>query len=719
MERDKTVVSNADDKSSGFKLDRRGFLKVTGSGIFMFFVLGDLSVFAQGERPGGFRISYPSDFNAYLRIGEEGRVSCYTGKIEMGQGIVTSLAQMLADELDVSLEAVDMLMGDTDICPWDMGTFGSMSTRFFGPSLRKAGAEARRVLLELGAEQLRVPVRELFVNDGIIFYAKDKRKYISYAQLAKGRRIDRHIKEGITLKTPMEFNIMNRPVNRRDALEKVTGKALYSGDIRLPGMLYAKILRPPAHGAKFIDADLTEAKKVEGVQVVREGDFIAVLHESPDEAEKALSKIKARFQRENTGIDDKNIFDHLLKVAPKPQVAASNGTMEQGEKMADIRFDETYLDGYKAHSPIEPHMAAVKIEGNKATVWASTQTPFPLKNEIAKAIGFPPENVRITPPFVGGGFGGKSMSNQAVEAARLAKLTGKPVMVAWSREEEFFYDTFRPAAIIKIKSGIDSKGNICLWDYNCYFAGARGAEQFYNIPNHRTVLYGASWVGPPGSHPFATGAWRAPSNNTNTFARESQMDIMAAKAGIDPVEFRIKHLEDEKMKKLLRTAAEKFGWKPSNKQSGTGYGVSCGTDAGTYVAAMAEVHVNRDSGEVKVNKVFCAQNMGLVINPEGAKIQMEGCITMGLGYALKEDIHFKNGEIFDLNFDTYEIPRFSWLPDIETFIVDDKEASPQGGGEPAIINMGAVIGNAIYDAVGVRMLQLPMSPERVRQALKS
>ncbi len=719
MERDKTFTSSADSKSSGFKLDRRGFLKVTGSGIFMFFVLGDLSVFAQGEQPGRFRISYPSDFNAYLKIGEDGSVACFTGKIEMGQGVITSLAQMLADELDVSIDSIDMVMGDTDLCPWDMGTFGSMSTRFFGPSLRKAGAEARRVLLELGAEQLKVPVGQVFVNDGIIFYAKDKRKYISYAQLAKGRRINRHISGDITLKTPSEFNIMNRPVNHMDALQKVTGKAHYSGDIRIPGMLYAKILRPPAHGAKFIDADLSEAKKMEGVHVVREGDFIAVLHESPDEAEKALSKIKAKFQRENTGIDDKNIFDHLLKVAPKPQVVASSGTTAQGEKMASVLFDEIYLDGYKAHAPIEPHTAAVKIEGNKATVWASTQTPFPLKNEIAKAIGFPPENVRITPPFVGGGFGGKSMNLQAVEAARLAKLTGNPVMVAWSRGDEFYNDTFRPAAIVKIKSGIDEKGNICLWDYNCYFAGERGAQQFYNIPNNRTVLYGAGWVGPPGTHPFTTGAWRAPSNNTNTFARESQMDVMAAKAGIDPVEFRIRHLEDEKMKNLLKTAAEKFGWKPSKKQSGTGYGVSCGTDAGTYVVTMAEVHVNRDTGEVKVNKVFCAQNMGLVINPEGAKIQMEGCITMGLGYALKEDIHFKNGEIFDLNFDTYEIPRFSWLPEIETFIVDAREASPQGGGEPAIINMGAVVGNAIYDAVGVRMRQLPMSPERVKTALKS
>jgi nicotinate dehydrogenase subunit B len=718
MKKNETLKIDPETSLPDFKINRRDFMKVTGSGIFIFFLCGDIPVFSQGEQPGSFQVRYPSDFNAYLRIGEEGRVTCYTGKIEMGQGVVTSLAQMLADELDVSLEAVDMVMGDTDLCPWDMGTFGSMSTRFFGPSLRQAGAEARRVLLELGAEQLKVPAGELFVMDGVIHYKKDKKKNISYARLARGKRIERHIKESIALKTPSEFNIMNKPVTHRDAWEKVSGKALYSGDVRLPGMVYAKILRPPAHGAKFLDADLSEARKLDGVQIVMDGDFIAVLHECPDVAEDALSKIKSRFQKDETGIDDKNIFAHLLKVAPDPQVVASDGSIEQGEKNAASTFEETYLDGYVAHAPIEPHTAVVNIAGNKATVWASTQNPFTLKDEVAKELELSPENVHAIPPFVGGGFGGKTSNIQALEAARLAKLTGKPVMVAWSREEEFFNDTFRPAAIVKVKSGIDSVGNICLWDYNCYFAGQRGAEHFYKIPNHRTVLYGAGWVGPPGSHPFTTGAWRAPSNNTNTFARESQIDIMSVKAGIDPVEFRIRNLEDVKMKHLLKKAAEKFGWKPPKKEIGIGYGISCGTDAGTYVVAMAEVQANRDTGEVKVNRVFCAQDMGLVINPEGAKIQMEGCITMGLGYALKEDIHFKNGEIFDLNFDTYEIPRFSWLPEIETFIVDDKEASPQGGGEPAIINMGAVIGNAIYDARGVRMLQLPMTPERVKAALK-
>jgi len=360
------------------------------------------------------------------------------------------------------------------------------------------------------------------------------------------------------------------------------------------------------------------------------------------------------------------------------------------------------------------------VKENKATVWASTQTPFGAKEEIAEVLGIPSQNVRIITPFVGGGFGGKTANKQAVEAARLAKLAAKPVQVAWTRTEEFFNDTFRPAAVVKIKSGIDDSGKIVFWDYIVYFAGERGSQHFYDIPHHRTVSTGGGWRGIPGAHPFGTGAWRAPGNNTNTHARESQIDIMASKAGLDPFEFRLKNLKDKRMIRVLEAAADKFGWTPAKAPSGRGYGLSCGIDAGTYVATMAEVEVDRQQGKVQVKQVVCAQDMGLSINPEGAKLQMEGCITMGLGYALTEEIHFKGGEIFDLNFDTYEIPRFSWLPKIETVLIDAQESPVQGGGEPAIINMGGVIANAIYDAIGVRLYQLPMTPERVRsQALKT
>ena len=715
MKDDKYLELDFKDRSSEFPLDRRAFLKIAGGGIFILFTVGDTLVFSQEGR--GSRQNLPSDFNAFLRIGEDGRVSCFTGKIEMGQGVITSLAQMLADELDVSLDSVDMVMGDTDLCPWDMGTFGSMTTRFFGPPLRAAAAEGRQVLLELAAEYFKVPKETLVTDNGIIYEKSKKRQQVSYAELTKGKKIERQLTGKVSLKKPSEFKIMGKSELRRDALEKVTGKAKYAGDIQLPGMLYARILRPPAHGATMVSIDLSALSEVEGIQLVREKDMIAVLHKYPDMAELALEKIKVKFDIPPSTLNDKNIFEHLLKVAPEGEVVAEGGNLKKGEKEAASVADQTYLDGYKAHAPIEPHTATAQIDGDKVTIWPSSQTPFRAQEEVAEALAIPPENVRIISPFVGGGFGGKTRNLQVVEAAQLTKLTGKPVQVAWSRKEEFFYDSFRPAAVVKIRSGITANGNISFWDYHVYFAGERGSQQFYNIPNHSTFSHGSGWGGIPGAHPFATGAWRAPANNTNTFARESQIDIMAAQAGMDPLEFRLQNLTDQKMVRVLKAAAEKFGWKPAKAPSGRGWGIACGTDAGTWVATVAEVSVNKQSGEVQVQKVVCAQDMGLAINPEGATIQMEGCITMGMGYALREDIHFKGRQILDVNFDTYQIPRFSWLPKIETVIIDNKNADPQGGGEPAIITMGAVIANAIFDATGARVFQMPMTPERVKEAL--
>jgi nicotinate dehydrogenase subunit B len=716
MEDDPTLEPT--ESTTDLRMNRREFIKTTGSGLFLYFTIGEIP-FLQQEVPGRrTHPSLPTDFNAFLRIGEDGRVSCYTGKIEMGQGPITSLAQMLADELDVQLDAVDMIMGDTDLCPWDMGTFGSLTTRRFGPALRSAGAGARRVLIELASEELKVPQSQLATENGEVFDRTDARRRVSYGNLTKGKKIERGLSEAVITKKPAEFRIMGKSALRTDAMPKVTGEAKYAGDIRLPGMLYARMLRPPAHGAKLQELDLSEAQGVEGAQIVREGDFIAVLHQYPDVAETALSKIKARFNVPASTLDDTNIFDHLLKVAPEGRVVANGGDLAEGKRVAAATVEETYLDGYVAHAPIEPHTAVVTIEGKKATVWASTQTPFGARDEVAKELGFPAKSVRVITPFVGGGFGGKTRNLQVVEAARCARLSGKPVQVAWTRQEEFFYDTFRPAAVVTIASGATEKGRISFWDYHVYFAGERGSQQFYDIPHHNTVVHNASWVGASGSHPFATGAWRAPGNNTNTFARESQIDMMAAKSGIDPVEFRLLNLSDEKMKRVLQAAADKFGWKPMKHPSSRGYGVACGIDAGTYVASIAEVDVDKTTGLVKAKRVVCAQDMGLVINPEGAAMQVEGCITMGLGYALKEHIRFKGGEILDTNFDSYEIPRFSWLPKIETVLIDDKDADPQGGGEPAIVVMGAVVGNAIYDAVGVRLTQLPMSPERIIDGLK-
>jgi isoquinoline 1-oxidoreductase len=434
-------------------------------------------------------------------------------------------------------------------------------------------------------------------------------------------------------------------------------------------------------------------------------------------ADRALAGITVQYERAAANVDDKTIFDHLLKMAPKGETIAQGGNLAEGQGAAKQITEQTYLNSYVAHAAIETHTALAKIEGGKVTLWASTQTPFALKEEAATLLRVPPQNVRVIVPFVGGGFGGKSANQQALEAARLAQLTGKTVQVVRTRAEEFFYDTFRPAAVVKIKAGITGAGLIAFWDYGVYFAGERGAQQFYNIPHHRTTAYSSGWNGGPGVHPFATGAWRAPSNNTNTFARESHIDSLAVEAGADPVEFRLRNLKDERMRRVLQAAAEKFGWTPAKAPSRRGYGVACGIDAGSYVAHIAEIAVDKASGRAQVKRVVCAQDMGLCVNPEGAKMQVEGAITMGLGYALTEEVQFTGGEIHNRNFDSYELPRFSWTPEIETVIIDAPQSPAQGGGEPAIICMGGLLANAVFDSTGARLLQLPMTPERVKAAI--
>ncbi|MFA9471637.1 MAG: molybdopterin cofactor-binding domain-containing protein [Deltaproteobacteria bacterium] len=708
-------MSSSDEQSLGVQQSRREFLKSSGGGIAIFVTFGgQLGLLEHAEAQG--RSGVPADFNAFLRIAEDGRVTCLTGKIEMGQGPITSLPQMMAEELGVDFEMVDIVMGDTDLCPWDRGTWGSLTTRAFGPLLRAAAAEARGVLLDLASQELRVPVSRLEVNAGVVSDRKNERKRITYGELAKGEPIERHLKLKPELKDVSQFQIMGQPKLRRDSLEKVTGKAKYAADIRLPGMLYAKILRPPAHGAKLKKADTSGARKVDGVRLVEDGDLIAVLHELPDVAQDALGRINAKFDLPPPMLTDQNIHEHLLRVAPKGEVTARAGNVDKARKLADRTIETRYFDGYVAHAPIETHAALAHIERGKCTVWASTQNPFGARDKIARAIGFSPDKVRVITPFVGGGFGGKTSNMQAVEAARLAQTVGRPVQVMRTREEEFFYDTFRPAAVVNIRSGIDGSGRITFWDYEVLFAGQRGAEHFYEIPNHRTTVRPQGWSGGP--HPFATGAWRAPANNTNTFARESQISAMAAAAGADAIEFRLKHLGDPRMIRVLKAAAQRFGWTPAATPSKRGFGVACGIDAGTYVAAIAEVAVDARSGEVEVKRVLSAQEMGIVVNPQGATIQMEGCVTMGLGYALSEEVHFRGGQILDTNFHRYEIPRFSGVPKIETLLVEANDIPPQGGGEPAIVVMGAVIANAIHDATGARLKRMPMTPARVKAAIE-
>lgn len=694
--------------------DRRDFLRLVGGGIAVLVTLGPDDLFAQGRR------AYPEDLNAYLLIGKDGRVTVFTGKIEMGQGVMTSQAQMAADELGVPLSAIDMVMGDTDRCPWDAGTWGSLTTRMFGPVLRAAAAEARLVLLGLAAAHLAVPRAELAVSDGVVFVESNPSRRVSYAELAQGRRIARLVGEKAVLKQVRQFQVMGRSPERFDARAKVTGAAVYAGDVRRPGMLHARILRPPAHGAKLAGVDTAAAEKLPGVRVVRDGDLLAVLHADPDGAAAALAALEPRWEAAPPGANTETIFEHLKRAAAEPQQVARAGDPEGALAGAVVR--STFHKGYVAHAPIEPHSAVAEFVDGKMTVWASTQTPFGTRDTLVDALGLPPEKVRVITPFLGGGFGGKSAHRQAVEAARLARAAGAPVMVAWTREEEFFFDTYDPAAVVDFTTAIDDAGRLTLWAYDVWAAGRRSAELFYDVPNVRFRTFGGRMAATEervgeGFHRFGVGPWRAPGANMNVFARESHLDRVAAEAGIDPLEFRLKNLKDARMRRVLEAVAQAFGWKSGKGPTGRGQGVACGVDAGTYAALMAEVEVDRATGKIRVQRVVCAQDMGIVVNPDGAKMQIESCVTMGLGYVLSEELRFDGGRILDTNFDSYELPRFSCVPKIEAVLVENDELDPQGGGEPAIVPMGAVVANAVFDATGSRLYRLPMTPERVKAAL--
>ncbi len=706
--------------SAGLTLERREFLKLAGGGLVVFFAVGDgLEGQIGGARGAGG--AYPDDPNAYLKVGADGRVTCFTGKIEMGQGIITSLAQMLADELDVRLEAVDMVMGDTALCPWDAGTFGSRSTKYFGPPMRQAAAEARGVLVRLASARLGAAESELATADGAVHVAKSPSKKATYADLVGGKKIEVRLESKPAIKHHSKHAVSGKPTLRTDAREKVTGAAKFAGDVRPPGMLYAAILRPPAHGAKLKSADTAAAEKSPGARVVRDGDLVAVLHEKPDLAAEALALVEADFEPSDSTLDNATIFDHLRKVAARAETVVEAGDLDEGAKLAAKTVERSYYAHYVAHAPSEPHTAVVEIKDGKAEVWASTQSPFRAQEEVARALGFPAENVRVRTPFVGCGFGGKNQGGQIVEAARLAKLSGRPVQVAWTRQEEFFNDTFRPAAVYDVRAGLDAAGKIVLWDYKNYHAGSRSSQPVYDIPHKRVLGYGGGWGGGEGgvrAHPFGTGAWRGPGSNTNIFSTECHVDILAEEAGMDPLSFRLANLADERMKKVVRAAADKFGRAFAKAPTGRGYGVAITDYLGTYVATMAEVAVDKAKGAVRVLRVVCAQDTGEVINPEGARMQIEGCVTMGLGYALTEEIRFKNGRVLSENYDTYEIPRFSWLPRIEVVLVDNPDLAPQGCGEPAVTTMGAVVANAIHDAIGVRLFTLPMTPARVLEALR-
>jgi len=709
MEQDNFMQFNFGNKNKPAIQDRRDFLKKLGGGIIVVFTIGKLSILdglAQNTSEEDL------NFNAYLRIKEDGRVDCFTGKIEMGQGINTSLAQVLAEELEVSIYDVDMIMGDTELCPYDRGTWGSLTTRFADPPIRAAAAEAREILLKMAAEELEISKENLEVIDGVVYQKNNHSKKTTYAQLTKGKKIIQNLKNKPAIKKAKDFKIVGKPFPSLNAISKVTGKATYTGDIKLPGMVYATVVRPKVYGSKKTSVDASELSKFKGVQLIEDKNLVAVVHSDPEVSNKAAKSVIVTWDEPEAKANTETIFQYLEDTIKDSRVHEEGGSLTEGKAISNKLIEASYFDGYVAHASMETHCATCYFEGDKLTMWASTQSPFGTRDQVAKALDMPLEKVHVKQILLGGGFGGKGNSDQSIEAAIIAKSCGKPVQLVWSRSEEFMYDKYRTAAVMKVASGVDATGKLKLWDFDIYCAGTRGTNLFYGVDNNRTRIFNKRNI-----HQFATGAWRAPGNNSTTFARESHIDVTAHAAGISPLTFRLNNINDAYMKATLELAAETFGWDKAKKE-GHGYGIALGTDAGTRVALIAEVQVDKSTGIVKPIRVVCAQDMGQVVNPHGATLQTEGGITMGIGYALYEDVEFNGGTIKTKNFNNYEITRFSTTPKIECVFIDKMDAKPEGGGEPAIICVGGAIANAVFDACGARVNQMPITPKRILEVLK-
>ncbi len=642
----------------------------------------------------------------WLTVRPDGTAVAYAGKVEYGQGIRTGLAIEVADELRLPLEAVEVVLGDTDLVPWDMGTFGSQSTARAGLQLRKAAATACQALIEMAADRLDLPAGDLHATAGRIAPQGDGSRGVTYAELLGGRSLSRDVDDAVALTPAGDFTIMGRPQRRVDAEARVTGRAKYSQDIVLDGMLFAAVLRPPSRGATLASVDTSIAERMPCVaQVARDGDLVAVLADTDEHAAAALALVQAQWSEMSDFPSHLDLPGLLVSSGRDPFVTQERGALDEGFRSADNVLEATYFIPYVSNAPMEPRTAVARWDGGRLTVWAGTQRPFGIRTELAQAFEIDEQQVRVIAPEIGGGFGSKSPYPAAHEAARLARIAGRPVRVAYTRQEEMTYATFRPAALITVKSGFKSDGTIVAWQFDGYhagerpFLGRRGSDTPYDVPHVKVTTYTSD-------SPLPSGSYRSLGGAVNHFAREVHIDEIAATLGIDPVEMRLRNLAHPRFRRVLERAAAAHGWSAAAQPSRRGAGVAIGVDVGSYAATVVQLDVQ--GTEVRVERVTAALDCGLVVNPDGAVNQVEGSIVMGMGTALYEAIDFQGGRVLNAGFTRYRVPRSNDAPAIQTVLVGDAETPSTGAGEPAIVPIAAAIANAVFDATGERHRELPI-----------
>ena len=629
------------EKTASPQLGRRNFFKYMGSGIASFLVLSDVLASGIIETLSPYEKSMVADtIAAWIHIDGEGNITVFTGKVEVGQNIRTSLAQIVAEELFVPITSIKLIMGDTALTPYDRGTYGSLTTPQMGPILRKAAASVKELIKEMALKEWKLDKTSLHMENGQVHHPSNGKK-LSYAELAKGKKLLQKVNENVKVVSPENWKIAGTSVPKVNGKDFLTGHHKYVSDMKLPGMVYGKILRAPAKGATLISIDVSKAKAIPNVEVVQEGDFIGVTAPTGRFANIALAMIDTKWSTVNQP-SGKQLFQYLRDHGENKE---QNPAADKVFEASDQKIEQTFYLDYIAHVPLEPRAGLARWEGDQLTIWTGTQRPFGVQEEAQQTFKIPKDKIRVIMPDTGSGYGGKHTGEAGLEAARLSKAVGKPVKVLWTREEEFKWAYFRPSGLMEVKCSMDAGHRINSWQFYNYNSGSAGIETPYRVGSKHIKFIRSN-------SPLRQGSYRALASTANIFAIESTMDDLAGISGIDPLEFRLNHLEDKRLINVLKATADSFKW-GSAKTDGLGYGIACGAVKGGYVATCATVKISPQSREVKVLKLTVGFECGAIINPAHLKSQIIGCVLQGLGGALFESVDFRNGTILNPSLSTY------------------------------------------------------------------
>ena len=680
-----------------FEVERREFMRifgVMGAGVL---VLASVPGSAQESGRTGQQ-SASSDVSAWVHIDEHGRITGYTGKTEIGQNIRTSLAQAIADELRVPLNRVSLVMADTDLVPFDQGTFGSQSTPRMAPQLARAAAAAREMLLDRAAAQWNVDRATLGVKDGQIV---GQGHSAGFGEITKGQKLVGAVPAGVSPSPVAQWTSRGTAEKKVAGLDFVTGRHRFTPDITRPGMLYGAIIRPAGYTGTLTSMDDGAARALKGVTIVRDGTFAGVVAPTERLARRAVTSIKAEWSVPSDLASSQTLYEQLKKTGStgggRGGAPTMAGDIPAARAAAARTLDASYRIPYIAHVPLEPRSAVAEWNDGKLTVWTGTQRPFGVRTELAEAFRIPETQVRVIVPDTGSAYGGKHTGEFAVEAARLAKAVSKPVKLVWTRAEEFGFGYFRPAGVIEVKAAVNGTGRITAWEFDNWNSGPSAIQTPYDVANRRIQFHQSE-------SPLRQGSYRGLAATANHYVREMHMDAIARALGVDAVEFRLTHLTDERMRNVLTAAAQRVGW-PQTSSPDRALGIACGTEKGSYIATAAEL--SRADKGFKVERLVVAFECGAIVNPDGLKNQVEGSVVQGLGGALFEAIEFAGGKLANGTMAQYRVPRFKDVPVIDVVLLDRRDLPSAGAGETPIVCVAPAIGSAAR-SFGTVATELPV-----------